>query len=63
METVVDDNRRNILLVIQTQPMHPSSGDSFDGVMTSIFIAANMVYTNKKKTRLQNTNSYNLYES
>jgi len=28
--------------------MQPSSGDSVEGVITSIFMAANMVYARKK---------------
>lgn len=38
-------NTKNYQVV--SQPMHPSSGDSLEGVMTSIFIAANIVYTQK----------------
>lgn len=37
----------------ESKPMQPSSGDSMEGVMTSIFIAASMVFARDKAEAIQ----------
>lgn len=39
------NNDQKYLAIDNGQPMQPSSGDSIEGVMTSILIAANIVCT------------------
>lgn len=41
-------NKNHIEREATNKPMHPSSGESVEGVITSILIAASIVYTHTK---------------